>query len=61
MIPIVYPTIYIILYRIIILNMVNFDIKNLIENKEEEKKYIYVICKKFLDMIFFDGDTYIMN
>ena len=34
---------------------INFDIKILIENTEE--KNINEICKNFLDMIFFDGDT----
>jgi len=38
-----------------------FDIKNLIENIEEEKKYIYAVCKKFLDKVFFDVDTYMMK
>jgi len=37
-----------------------FDIKNLIENIEEEKN-IYVVCKKFLDIVFFDGDAYMIK
>ena len=39
----------------------NFDIITLLENIVEEKSTIYEICKKFLDMIFIDGDTYLTH
>ena len=40
---------------------IGFDIIKLIENLKNEGKFVYDICKIFVDLIFTDGDSFINN